>query len=244
MAFGYTGLAHIGQQKTDVWLSHLLGKFSGASLTEAIMELKQEATAAFSKLPYSSKLKRHAFVGVGWACTNAAQLEFKPAICQISNFHDKDGRVLASANNEFGLGSTIYTPPQWGWMEVGAYMYPREIAGLTRLLSRAARKRGTATSAVRLMVRAIRAINERGEKTVGKNLLAVMMPREVAAAPSVQVLMGGGAGIHIGEGDPDFKNAPNIFSAYFSDGENYGNIYAPNVACKGAAMTGVRSGPL
>lgn len=243
MAFGYTGLAHIGRQRTDVWLSDLLGKFSGANLTEAIMELKQEATAAFSKLPYSSKLKRHAFVGVGWACTDAAQLEFKPSICQISNFHSKDGRVLDSANNEFGLGSVIYTPPQWGWMEVGAYMYPREVARLTRLLSRAARKEATTISAVRLMVRAIRAINERGDKTVGKNLLAVIMPIGVAAAPSVHVLMGGGAGIHIGEGDPDFRNAPNIFSAYFRDGESDGNIYAPNVVCKGSVATNVRSGP-
>jgi hypothetical protein len=152
--------------------------------------------------------------------------------------------VLASANNEFGLGSTIYTPPQWGWMEVGAYMYPREIAELTRLLSRAARKGASAFSAVRLMVAAIRAINERGDKTVGKNLLAVVMPTDVAAAPSVQVLIGAGAGMYIGDGDPDFKNSPNIFSAYFPDGQSYGTIYAPNLTGKGKALTGVQAGPL
>lgn len=244
MAFGYTGLAHIGRQKTDVWLSHLLGKFSGASLKEATTELKQEATAAFARLPYSSRVKRHAFVGVGWACTEAAQLEFKPMICRISNFHDKDGQGLPFAQKEFTFAFTIYSPPKWGWLEIPARMNKREIAALTRLLSRAARKGVSAFSAVRLMVAAIRAINERGDKTVGRNLLAVVMPSDVAAAPSVQVLIGGGAGMYIGDGDPDFKNSPNIFSAYFPDGQSYGTIYAPNLAGKGRALTDVRAGSL
>lgn len=86
-------------------------------------------------------------------------------------------------------------------------MNQQEIAALTRLLGRAARKGASAFSAVRLMVSAIRAINQRGDKTVGKNLLAVVMRSDVAAAPSVQVLIGGGAGMYIGDGDPDFKNS-------------------------------------
>ena len=244
MAFGYTGLAYIGPQRTDIWLAHLLGRFSGASLKEATTELQQEATATFARLPLSSRVKRHAFVGVGWTCTDAEQLQFRPMICRISNFHDNDGRVLALAQKEFTFAFTIYTPPQWGWIEIGARMNHQEVAGLTRLLSRAARKGASAFSAVRLMVTAIRAINERGDKTVGKNLLAVVMPSDVAVAPSVQVLIGGGAGMYIGNGEPDFKNSPNIFSAFFPDGQSYGTIYAPNLTGKGKALTNVQAGPL
>jgi hypothetical protein len=123
-------------------------------------------------------------------------------------------------------------------------MNQQEIAALTRLLSRAARKGASAFSAIRLMVTATRAINQRGDKTVGKNLLAVVMPSDVAAAPSVQVLIGGGAGMYIGDGDPDFKNSLNIFSAYFPDGQSYGTIYAPNLAGKGRAVTDVHAGRL
>jgi hypothetical protein len=242
MAFGYTGLASIGGQKTDVWLAHLLGKFSGASLKEAIVELKQQATAVFANLPYSPRVKRHAFVGVGWACTDAEQLQFKPMLCRISNFYDKDERPLDSAQSEFSLAYRIYDPPNWGWIEVGAHMYPREIGILTRLLSRAARRGASYTSAVRLMVSAIRHISAR-DQTVGRNLLGIVMPSTVAAASSVQVLMGGGAGMFIGEGDPDFR-APTIESFFVPDGQSNGVIYAPNVACKGSALTNVSSGPL
>lgn len=241
MAFGYTGLAHIGQERTDVWLSHLLGKFSGMSLKEALTELKAQATAVFATLPYSRRVKRHAFVGVGWTCTNSELLQFKPMICRISNFYDQN-EALPFAQNEFNMAFKIFEPQNWGWMDVGAYMYPREIASLTRLLGRAASHDASCVSAVRLMVAAIRNISARNP-TVGRDLSGIVMPNSVATAASVQVLMGGGAAMFIGDGDPDFR-APTIESFFVPDGRSDGVIYAPNLACGGRALTDVSTGPI
>ena len=242
MAFGYTGLATIGGQKTDVWLSYLLGKYSGSSLKDAILGIKKEASAEFAKLThYRSKVKRHAFVGVGWSCTSVEPLQFRPMMCRISNFHDDKGQVLASARNEFGFSYVIYEPPKWGWLEVGTRMYPVEIARLHRLLNAAARRGASAVDAVRLMVSTIRNVSAR-DKTVGKDLLAIMMPNTVAGADSVYVLTSSETGMFIGDGIPSFKG-PKIESVFLPDGET-GMTYAPNLACGGTAILGMSSGPI
>jgi len=243
MAFGYTGLASIGGRKTDVWLSYILSKFSGLSLNDAILEIKKEATAEFAKLThYSSKVKRHAFIGAGWACASVKPLQFHPMMCRISNFHDDKGKVLASARSEFGFSYVVYEPPKWGWLETGTGMYPGEIARLHRLLNRAARRGASDVDAVRLMVSAIRNVSAR-DKTVGKDLLAIMMPSTVAGADSVRVLTGDGTGMFIGDDLPSFK-APTIESVFLPDGKATGIIYAPNLACNGTAILGMRAGPL
>ncbi len=65
MVFGYTGLANIGDQKTDVWLAQTLSKLSDNDLAVVVTQLKERATDAFSRLNCDSEIKRHAFIGVG-----------------------------------------------------------------------------------------------------------------------------------------------------------------------------------
>lgn len=79
MAFSYTGLAEIGKEKTDIWLTRILADPKCQSLSDAVRTIKTRATESFQDVPWSKAQKRHAFVGIGW--TNAAGKEvFQPIV--------------------------------------------------------------------------------------------------------------------------------------------------------------------
>lgn len=56
LAFGYTGLAKIGGQRTDLWLADVLSKADGSG--EAIRGLAARATETFQQLQLPADMKR------------------------------------------------------------------------------------------------------------------------------------------------------------------------------------------
>ncbi len=245
MAFGYTGLAHIGPRRTDVWLTEVLSR-QNTSLSGALQQLAKEATVAVAALTHPDWAKRLAFVGVGWANVTSGLV---PIACRVSNFHDKGGRALPVADAQFTLSHQMYDrPPYWAWHETGAAMRPEEIKRLTRALKRCSKRNIAPRNVVRLFAAAIRDVAKR-DSSVGRNLLAVLMPRTIIDQRGVSLHSAGGLFVGTGNGrlgGPHMarQQRPTIYSAYMPATSTQFFDCAPNVACGGVAMTAIRMGPL
>ncbi len=161
-------------------------------------------------------------------------------MCRISNFHDEHEHALGIARDVFTLSCKIYEPPNyWGWLETGANMTPKEISRLTRFMDRCAAKLTGPGPVVRHFVSAIRKVAVR-DKTVGENLLAVVMPQSVALAEATTVWSPSGWGFSAGAFDPSSPTSnKRIVSVYIPKNMTKGIEYAPNFACRGIAVSNV-----
>jgi hypothetical protein len=99
VAFGYTGLAHLKGATTEQWLMEVLGRRESATLPLALRTLAEEATKAIGGR--DSSTYRLAFAGVGWS--HEAPGVFRPLLCRVSNFHEKNGETASSPNKRFSV---------------------------------------------------------------------------------------------------------------------------------------------
>ena len=234
MAFSYTGLAEIGKEKTDIWLTKILADPKCQSLSDAVRTIKARATESFQHVPWSKTQKRHAFVGIGW--TNVAGKKiFQPIVCRISNFHDTKGTCLNEAQDQFAASIYILGEKDpFTLMSVGQFLPIGEPTELRRLIRRGLAKRVGPQAITRFLVDVVRKAAT-ANTAVGENLLAVSLPRSpverAAASGDVAVLA-------------TVPNTAAMSFLYVQAGRTDGIQYGPNVVCGGAALTEVKCGPL
>src|SRR4051812_26726217 len=66
VAFGYTGISHIENQRADTWLLGVVRTQDTNNMSATAEAIREAATRAFRRMPVASRYKRHAFQGVGW----------------------------------------------------------------------------------------------------------------------------------------------------------------------------------
>ena len=177
-AFSYTGLAEIQGKGTDDWLIDALPSPS----KDWVEIIREKATEAFRKVNFPSSMKRHAFVAVGWISLDKDGPRF-PTLVLVSNFHSPRGEVLGVTADEFSVSVT--TLPQnmpCAIKSVGQPMAQSVVDKLGKNIMRCLKKGTGPTGILRLLVIAMRETAQ-SNPAVGKNMLALSLPRESAGKP-------------------------------------------------------------
>jgi hypothetical protein len=188
LAFAYTGLAELGPKReaTDVWLARELSEWwkeAGAveQRQDALVAAIADRATAAARRPRIARgipahLRRHAFVGTGWARFDGRG-GMAPYIVQIHNFPSATDPE-ASAREEFGVAIIRLPEGQKqifvNWM--GQELNESEKALLEKLSSGDTRSREYGVHAAGVMVEIIRTVAERNE-LVGRGLLINSLPR-------------------------------------------------------------------
>ena len=173
LAFGYSGLADIDGQPTDLWLAEQL-----AGIGKPLLEtLAKRATDTWKSLsPHlSADARRHAFVMVGWGRDPARRPV--PVVATISNALDVNGSWLAHATPTFLVERYLLKPRhRWGlFRPVGAGVGPHELADLHRRLRSSLKRVTRRVPAILALGDTIRQVAAR-DPTVGSSLVGVVLP--------------------------------------------------------------------
>jgi len=176
MAFAYTGLAEIGNTKTDKWLVTELGKLQSRSLSDAILAIRDLSTEAFRKIRLPQDWKRHAFVGAGFIENGTGG--FNSCLVRISNFYDRHGMYLPVIRDEFEISYiTCETDTNYVYLATGYPLERQEDVQLQRRIRDIGRRRLGPIPVLRTFVDMIRGVSKRlNNKWVGKSLLVIFMP--------------------------------------------------------------------
>lgn len=220
VAFSYTGVADMGrkQQRTDEWLAEVLSRAPGQ--TEALRLVAEEATARFevlaSMLP--AELRRHEFVGVGWARFPPEHREFEPYYCWVSNVRDGSGQPT-SLTPEFRWGALKLGSTECLAATAGQRLTDEEYAQTLSRIETALD--GGVLELGEAMVTTVRTVAEHNDY-VGKDVLLTSFPR---AAVETQT-----EGQFYIAGPPGGDTATFL---YVPEGVSDGTQYGPIVTCEG-----------
>ncbi len=230
LAFSYTGLANIGSERTDLWLTKTLAALPTGSLSDAIRAVRSKATEAFKHISLPSGLKRHAFVGAGWTRARVEE-PLQPLLCLVSNFHDRQGETFAEDRDEFTTVVQILSSKnQLGFLAIGQALPGNRHTVLWRNLRRCAQHKVSPNLLVRFLVDEITEVSN-SNKAVGRGILSVVLPRSIADSHEVVVV--GGSPV---PGMATFQ--------YYPADRHDGIVYGPNVAGPGFGATNFRAGNL
>ena len=172
LAFGYSGLADIAGQPTDLWLAEQLAGI-GKPLLETLAERATDTWKSLS--PHlSDKARRHAFVMVGWGRNQARQPV--PVVATISNALGVNGSWLADATPTFSVERYLLKRHRWGFFRpVGADVRPHELVDLHRRLRPCLKRVTRRVPAIIALGDTIRQVAAR-DRTVGSSLVGVVLP--------------------------------------------------------------------
>jgi hypothetical protein len=176
--FAYTGLAYVGQTRTDRWLvDRLASAFqqSKPNIGAAIGIIATEASQAFQRISGRER-KRHEFVAVGWGTFQAEPDRLRPSILRLSNTLDETGNWLPQAKRHFELIPTfLQNDEPFGFLASGQKLSDAEEASIRRNLGRSlAHGRGPGAVA-RLLTTLVRIVASRNTR-VGKSMLINVLP--------------------------------------------------------------------
>jgi hypothetical protein len=178
---GYTGLAEIGHLRTDPWIA---GVLKGRQPSEYFKVIREEATAAFAKLPVRPSVKEHTFLAVGWTAFRPNPSELHPVAVVVSNVMDENGNWLQTPQDRFSARAWRIPAGQdhlicW----VGQSLEPSERTRLDRYLRRYIDRGGGPGGAARLLATEARIVASRN-RLVGKALLISALPKRAVPAQS------------------------------------------------------------
>jgi len=218
IAFGYTGLAKIEGEGSDHWLLENL-----PAAFETFHEVIQEkATEAFKKIKGPSTLKRHAFVGIGWIRTQKTGPLY-PSVISISNFQDERGAELPSPNESFSVfANRLPDNESLLIYPVGQPVDDKILRRMYRNIRKRLKKRAGCKKIMEVIVGEVREIAKNSREKIGKNLMAIGMPKKAAGRSLATPI----------HGIEDYVENMNIF-LYFPEDSSDGIIYGPHIKCKG-----------
>jgi len=229
MSFAYTGLADVDGKRTDKWMVDVLSKVKNDSLSDACHELVSAANAAFANIR-NKKIKRQAFVGIGWTRSGPHE-PFKPIICNVTNALNDELEWLPEANDSFRLQCRILEADEPYLFVATGQRLPRNInRELERNFSKISKRRIGPLAIGRVLAETIWKISSQNS-TVGSRLLLVNLPKVAVEQPTGMVLA-------------KMPDENTISFMYFSPENKDGVIYGPNYVCGGSAMTNFRSGSI
>ena len=182
MAFAYSGLAELGGKNTDIWLAHTLAL--APSLNEAVKIVCEKATEQFKQINCPNDIKRHAFVGVGWG-KQSENAPLVPIHVTISNALNKNGAWLDTAKEEFEIDAVWLSSPFALRPPIGARVSDQDFDELRKNIRGCVEHETSPLEIVRLLGETIRKIATRNSQgSVGKNLLAIIVPKTSAQSNS------------------------------------------------------------
>lgn len=184
--FAYTGLTGINGKPTDIWLADVLATLRVAPLRPAIAKVRTEATRAFRQMSLPARLKRHAFVGIGWWRLQPMNLK-RPVMFLISNFHVPDGTLLPEAEDDFSAWITVLGPRcPFRWDAIGQPISREFVVEATRLFRRMGRRRMSA-NAVWKVTSSVISQTAGHNPAVGHGLLGVCIPLASLTKPDFRM---------------------------------------------------------
>lgn len=225
MAIAYTGLARIGGERTDLWITRQLQAIENPSPGQVAGKLREAAEGALEELPSPFP---HAFVGIGWLSEAAeAGGDLHPFIAKVSNFHDEDGAALTDARREFSARISYTTRRDRFALDVtGQSLASEEVNSLARTIRRALKRGGGQRAVMRLLARAIRDAADRNQR-VGRDLLGTCYAVEATKQDPFQPSW-------IIKGDP--RETDHSFHD-LRDGNLSGTRYQPHIVGPGFRLT-------
>ncbi len=203
IAFGYTGLAQLDGEPTDIWLSRVLidaAKHGQAKLPDIVDHMNDQATGAFERINRWTKFNYpHTFVGIGWGLT---EIEGNPAtvspmIFQVTNALDENWKSLPPRNS---FASRLYVgqDEQSALKVAGQRIAPHVLTRLNRDLLRVLSNEAGPQSAAILLIRTIQ-YTAKHNLLVGSKLMVTCLPRK----PSEDVLSRGVSSITMKYSSPN-----------------------------------------
>jgi len=175
--FAYTGIAQMGDEKTDQWLAGILK--ANFSLEDAIQTIKEKATERVKSLPYANK--RLAIIGACWASEKEIGPHM-PIIVLISNFHDNKGVILNTTQKTFSrVNITLKPSKPFGYYFTGQLLPSQDLKKLGRNIKRAIEKspfKSKKVDALTMRKFTVEAVREVARKNyhVGKNIMLTIIP--------------------------------------------------------------------
>ncbi len=182
VVFAYTGLAFVGHERTDTWLTNQLAKARTGLLPEAVQAIANKATEDFKKIRLGRSAKRTAFVGVGWV-TVKDRTRPAPVIVTISNALTDEGSWRTEANDEFTFQINI-GPDQRSCNLVcsGQSLSQARSKSLRRKISQCLNRGVGAESVARILVDEVLNLAQTN-RAVGSNLMVTSLPVDCCISP-------------------------------------------------------------
>jgi hypothetical protein len=184
MSFGYTGIAEILGQPTDLWLMDRVAEVVNDA--GAIFEhIRARATEDFPKMTSNTmEEKRHVFQIVWWY-RKRIDLPFVPAITHIENtVNPETAKWLPRSRPEFKIHSREFsrlTDGQYRWISTGYQPSPDQKKRIKDLIRGSLiHERSSPLAVIDAIAMAIREISRSSGtdiSTVGEDLLAVRIPK-------------------------------------------------------------------
>jgi hypothetical protein len=233
VSFGYTGLARIGQERTDDWLARVISEGPTNDMAQVAERIRSAATTSFQQLPMRI---RHAFQGIGWFRLQGEDW-LSPGIITIHNGIDEQtGRWLVGPVEEFRTARQFPSSFPGGCIlnSVGVVPSAAEKDAVVRLVRKCVKHQTSAPATVhKALIMAMRWLGSR-HSTVGNSLLAVSLPKR-----SVEEWERTGKTTLLAA-------LPNNSTATLTYVSPQGSLtwFGPHIAGEGVVLTGVKAGYL
>jgi hypothetical protein len=177
VSFGYTGLAYIGQERTDTWLARVISEGPVLDMAAVAERIRLAATATFRPLPKRSR--HHAFQAVGWFRLSGEQ-QLSPGIITIHNCIDEQtGLWLPEAFAEFRTSTQFPSSFPGGCVlnSIGVMPTPEERDAIIRLVRKCVKhRRSTPATVVQALIISAGWLSGRHPR-IGNSILALCMPK-------------------------------------------------------------------
>ena len=220
--FSYTGIARVGNLRTDEWIAEqLIGR---TGIQDAITHLTNSLNTTIRTLPYANR--QLAVVVDCWATTSEQTLN-KPFSCAITNFYDRQERKIVDRPfNTFNtFTQTLPDGKGYAFLPMGQNVPSDILKELHRNIVRAMRHVSPTPTTIspntvgRFMVHAVRCVARRNIR-VGSNLMLTILPNRQTA---------------------DYANESNKFAFYGNDSDP--TYYAPTLITPTMAIKGFKMYP-
>ncbi len=222
VVFGFTGLAELRGQRTDLWLAERLAATD--DLGEAFARIRDDLTELFRHRLY--RPHRHTVVAAGYKLEQDQSLT--PYYAIISNCY-QDGRWLAQAQPTFLWLWEACPPGTFGIFQAPAWVETQSFSRLRRNLRAVGDRSLDVTNAIRLMVEAVRDVAA-SQVGVGADLMLSVLPCAAAAPRDDTMIL---------SGPPSPETPTFLYLPVDASPVQYG----PTFTCGGSIMSDFQAGP-
>ncbi|HEY3935768.1 MAG TPA: hypothetical protein VGL65_14235 [Gemmatimonadales bacterium] len=181
IAFGYTGLADLPGDRTDVWLAKTLGSGPTDDLSVVLERVRTSATVVFRSLTLPRPARRHAFAGVGWTKRHGLN-ELLPTTILIENALDSNSDFEVSARDDFRTRIQQYAAFKRGFAvhSVGARVNPGQRNAILRAVGSLVKRNRSPLALLQTLSYAVRWMAT-FDSTIGSSLMGLCIPRAAVA---------------------------------------------------------------
>jgi hypothetical protein len=177
VSFGYTGLAFVGNERTDLWLARVISEGPIQDMAVVAERIRSTASRVFRPLPRRSR--HHAFQGVGWFRLKGEQ-QLSPGLITIHNCIDEQtGLWVHEAFPEFRTSVHFPSsfPRRFILNSIGETPTDQDKGAVAYLLHRVVKhRRSTPERIIIRLIVSVKWLSERYPR-IGNSVLAVSIPK-------------------------------------------------------------------